>query len=94
MSSTSRAPSGPLTEWAKSAGLISSGVSLAGRGLAATGKGVWNAAGHLAPNPLMRAGLIGASTVAVGSQVPQLAGRMSQDYHYANGTAPTTNRGF
>jgi hypothetical protein len=93
MSSTSRA-GGPLTEWAKSAGLVASGAEAVGRGLGALGKGAWNAAGHLAPNPLARAGLLGASAVAVGSQVPQLAGRISQDVRYVNGSAPNTARGF
>jgi hypothetical protein len=94
MAATGSAPQGPLTEWAKSAGLISDGATAAGRGLSALGKGVWRAAGVAAPNPIARAGLIGASGLALKTQVPQLAGRATQDYHYAHGTTPATSRGF
>jgi len=95
MPATSR--TGPLTEWAKSAGLLGSAVRstahAAGTGVAALGRGVWGAAGHLAPNPVLRAGLLGTAAVGVGTQAPQLAGRISQDARYVRGEGPTV-RGF
>ena len=68
---------GPLTEWFKEAGLISGGLSAAGTGVKTIGKGVWNVAGHVAPHPLARAGVLGVATVGVGTHVPHLAGRIS-----------------
>ena len=90
----SAGPQGPLTEWAKSAGLISGGAGAVGSGLSSLGKGVWRAAGVIAPNPIARAGIIGVGGVALKTQVPQLAGRATQDYHYTRGTTPATSRGF
>jgi hypothetical protein len=88
---------GPLTEFCKRANFVTSGIragaSAAGTGLAGLGKGIWRAAGHVAPNPWARAGLLGLTAVGVGSQVPQLAGRISQDSRFVQGQG-LSPRGF
>ncbi len=92
MSSTS-SPGGPLTEWCKHAGVLSTGAEVAGQGLGLLGKGVWRAAGTVAPNPVARTGLLAATGVGIGTQVPQLAGRVSQDARFVRGEGPSV-RGF
>lgn len=88
---------GPLTDFLKTAGFMSHvaapAARVAGKSLELTGRGIWGAAGHLAPNPWARAGLLGVTALGVGTQVPQLAGRMAQDAQYVRGQAPSP-RGF
>jgi len=95
MSSSSN---GPLTDFLKSAGFIGGTLGVAartaGKGVAQIGRGIWGAAGHLAPNPAARAGLLGVTALGVGSQVPQLAGRVSQGSQFVRGEVPSPPRGF
>jgi len=86
--------SGPLSQFYKEAGVITDTARLAGRGVAQIGKGVWNAAGHLAPTPLARAGLLGVTALGVGTQVPTLAGRVAQGAKFVRGETPLPPRGF
>lgn len=95
MRSTSR---GPITDFLKQAGFVTDsvvhGARLAGKGMAQIGKGVWSAAGHLAPNPLARTGLLGVTALGVGTQVPQLAGRVAQGAQFVRSEVPSPPRGF
>lgn len=90
--------SGPLTEFLKSAGLIADTAGAvartAGKGVAQIGRGIWGAAGHLAPSPLARAGLLGVTALGAGSQIPQLAGRVAQGSQFVRGELPSPPRGF
>lgn len=90
--------SGPLTSFLKEAGIVGDTAVAAargtGRGLSALGGAVWNAAGHMAPHPAARVGLLGATALGVGTQVPHLAGRVSNDARYVRGEVPSPTRGF
>jgi len=84
---------GPLTEWCKQAGWLGTTVKAVGQGVGLLGKGIWHGAGVVAPNPIMRAGLLGTIGVGAATQVPQMAGRLAQDERFVRGTGPTV-RGF
>lgn len=86
--------SGPLTLFLKEAGVIADTARQAGRGVAQIGRGIWGAAGRLAPHPAARAGILGVTAIGVGTQVPHLAGRVAQGAQFARGEAPLPPRGF
>ena len=85
---------GMLCHFLKEAGIVSTTARGVGNATAAIGRGVWDAAGHIAPHPAARAGLLATAALATGSQVPEVTARIGHNARFVRGEVPTPAKGF